>query len=103
MIDSMSPNSAISALAVFSPIRRPRDIVGRVADQRLVIGDVLGSKTIAGMDRGRIEVAQISEALRARQNDCRVLVDELQQIAVAGDDDHPQIATVAAGSGRDCR
>src|SRR5829696_8734694 len=41
-------------------------VVRGVADQRLVIGDVLGSKTVTGPDRGRVEVAQIAEALGSR-------------------------------------
>ena len=79
------------------------DVVRGVADERLVVGDVLGSKTVAGMDRGRVEVAQFAEALGSGQHDRRVLVDELQQVAVAGDDDHPARRHVAADPGRGCR
>ena len=79
------------------------NVVRGVADQRLVVGDVLGTKTVTGVDRGRVEVAQISEALCPRQNDRRVLVDELQQVAITGDDDHPARHRGRRRRGRDCR
>jgi hypothetical protein len=75
------------------------DVVRGVANQRLVVGDVLGTKAVTSPDRVRVEVAQVSEALGSRQNDRRVLVDELQQVAIARNDDHFYVTLVTADAG----
>ncbi len=75
------------------------DVVRGIADQRLVVGDVLRPEPVAGMNRRRIEIAQIAKTQRARQDDRRVVVHELEQIAVAGHDDDPHIALLGADAG----
>jgi hypothetical protein len=74
------------------------DVVGGIADQRLVVSHVLGTEPIARVDRRRVEVAEVAEAESAGEHHRRVVVDKLQQIAVAGDDDDAQVAAVAAGA-----
>ena len=65
-----------------------RNVVRGVSHQRLVIGDQFRAEAVAIDDRRDVVIAKLAEPTRARKHREDVVVDELQEIAVAGDDDH---------------
>ena len=74
------------------------NVVRRVAHQRLVVGNQLRREAVALVDGIAVVDAEITEAFDAGEHRDDMVVDELQQVAVPGDDDH-LVAVAGAGAG----
>lgn len=66
------------------------DVVGRISDQRLVLGEPLRREPIPFEDCLPVVDTVITEALTTRQDNANALVDQLKEIGIAGDDQDVQ-------------
>jgi hypothetical protein len=74
------------------------DVVRGVANERLVVRHALRREAVALEDGGGVVLADIAKAPNARQHDLDVVPNQLQQVGVAGDDDH-FVALVSEAAG----
>ncbi len=69
--------------------RHAGDVVRRVANQRLVVRHELRAEPVAVEHGGGVEFADVAEAAGARQHHEHVILDQLEQVGIAGDDHDP--------------
>ena len=84
---SSVPQVAISFDAVFSPTPGDaRDVVGRVALERLVVEHLVGPQPPPLLDLREVVGDGVRDAAAERDHQLRVLADELEHVQVAGED-----------------